>query len=182
MQVAQALQGPRVTLRMLSAADAEGPYLGWMSDPRVLRYLEARHARHDRASLAAFIETSNASPSTLLLGITVTRDRRHIGNIKLGPIDAQHRRGDIGILIGDAAMWGRGYAAEAIAILVGYAFADLRLRKVTAGFYASHAGSIRAFEKAGFRVEARLAGHWQYAGAWDDGVVMARLAPSARAL
>jgi len=181
MQLGRPLVGPRLTLRTLAPADAGGPYLGWMSDPSVLRYLEARLHRHDRASLAAFIEASNADASTLLLGITLTAGGRHIGNIKLGPIDAHHRRGDVGILIGDTAEWGRGYAAEAISTLAAYAFSALGLRKLTAGFYASNTASIRAFDKAAFRVEARLAGHWQRDGTWEDGVdgvLMARLNPA----
>ena len=83
MRLAVPLRGARLTLRTLTAADAGGPYLGWMSDGAVLRYLEARHARHDRASLEAFIDASNASPSILLLGIILIADGRHIGNINL---------------------------------------------------------------------------------------------------
>lgn len=175
MLLAGPLRGARLTLRTLAATDAGGPYLGWMSNPTVLRYLEARHVPHDRATLQAFIEMSNADPSTLLLGITITADGRHIGNIKLGPIDAHHRRGDIGILIGDTAVWGRGYAAEAIGLLAAHAFSALRLHKLTAGFYASNTASVRAFEKAGFHVEARLREHWHRDGAREDGVLMARL-------
>jgi RimJ/RimL family protein N-acetyltransferase len=168
------LRRGRLTLRSLRSVDANGPYLRWMSDPLVLRYLEARHAQHDAASLAAFIEASNADPTVLLLGITTTSDQRHIGNIKLGPIDRQHGRADIGLLIGDTAMWGQGYAAEAIGMLADHAFTELGVRKLTAGFYAGNAGSIRAFEKAGFRVEARLVGHWALDGRREDGVLMAK--------
>jgi RimJ/RimL family protein N-acetyltransferase len=172
------LRGPRVTLRNLEPADAGGPYLRWMADPNVLRYLEARFARQDRASLEAFIRDANASTSALLLGIVLTAEDRHIGNIKLGSIDPHHHRGDIGILIGDTSAWGHGYAAEAIGLVCDHAFSRLGLHKVTAGFYGAHKGSIRAFEKAGFRVEGRLASHWWCEGAWQDGVVMGLLNPA----
>lgn len=174
MRLAVPLRGARLTLRTLTAADAGGPYLRWMSDGAVLRYLEARHARHDRASLEAFIDASNASPSILLLGIILTADGRHIGNIKLGPIDTHHRRGDVGVLIGDTAVWGHGYATEAISVLADHAFGELRLHKLTAGFYAGNVASVRAFEKAGFTVEARLSQHWQREDVREDGLLMAR--------
>lgn len=148
-----------------------------MSDPDVVRYLEARHVPNDRASLEAFIRDANADPATLLLGIVVTAGRRHVGNIKIGPIDRRHRRSDVGILIGDRSVWGRGYATEAIAVLCEHAFGPLELHKVTAGFYAGNPGSVRAFEKSGFRPEARLADHWQSDGAWQDGRLMARVNP-----
>lgn len=170
MRLAEPLRGPRLTLRSLGRCDAGPPYLSWMNDPRVTQYLEARHRRHDRASLEAFIEGANADPATLLLGIVLTAEARHIGNIKLG-IDASHRRGDIGILIGDTSVWGRGYATEAITVLTAHAFGALGLHKVTAGFYAGNHASIRAFEKAGFRQEARLRHHWHLHGS-EDGVLM----------
>ena len=173
MRLDAPLRGSQLTLRSLTSADASGPYLGWMTDPRVLRYLEARHVTHHVASLTTFIESSNTDPAVLLLGI-VTADGRHIGNIKLGPIDAQHRRADIGILIGETTMWGRGYAPEAIRTLAGHAFGRLRLRKLTAGFYESNGGSIRAFQKAGFQEEARLFAHWRLDNSREDGILMAK--------
>ena len=39
---------------------------------------------------------------------------KHIGNIKLGPINWIHRYGDISLLIGDKDYWGKGIATEAI--------------------------------------------------------------------
>lgn len=178
MQLAEPLRGPRLTLRSLGRSDAGPPYLSWMDDPRVTQYLEARHRRHDRASLEAFIEGANADPATLLLGIVLSAEARHIGNIKLG-IDASHRRGDIGILIGDPSVWGRGHAREAIGLLAEHAFERLGLHKLTAGFYDANVASVKAFAAAGFVEEARMRSHWRVAGGWQDGLMMARFAAGA---
>lgn len=176
MRLAMPLQGTRLTLRSLEAADARGPYEQWMRDARVLRYLEVRHKPPGSAELERFIADMNADSNTLLLGIVLTAERRHIGNIKLA-IEPRHQRGDIGILIGDTSVWGHGYAAEAIAVLSDHAFRRLGLHKLTAGFYAENVSSIRAFAKAGFSEEGRLPGHWERDGAAQDGVLMARIAP-----
>ncbi|MBY0431841.1 MAG: GNAT family N-acetyltransferase [Rhodospirillales bacterium] len=107
-------------------------------------------------------------------------DGRHVGNIKLGPINRHHRRGDIGLLIGERDQWGRGLAAEAIAAMTAYAFAELGLNKVVAGCYAANEGSRRAFLKAGFAEVARRPRprHWLSDGVWQDDVVLECFAPA----
>ena len=88
----------------------------------------------------------------VFFAIILNEGVRHIGNIKLGPINPFHRYGDIGIIIGDKKSWGKGFAKEAIALLMDTAFKKLKLHKVTAGCYAPNKGSQKAFLANGFRV------------------------------
>lgn len=166
---------PRLILRHLTVADAAPPYLDWMRDPEILRYLEVRHAPpRTEADLATFITTCNDMPTALLLGICLRNGGRHIGNIKLGSIDPHHRRADLGFLIGDRSVWGRGYAAEAIRAVAEFALLRLGLNKVLSGCYAGNAGSAGALRKAGFRREAVLTEHWRTdEGGFEDGWVFA---------
>jgi [ribosomal protein S5]-alanine N-acetyltransferase len=181
-----ALSGPRLDLRTLDASHARGPYLGWMRDALVLRHLEARFATHDEASLARFIAACNDSADTLLLGLFLRAggapvgsadDSDHVGNIKLGPIDRHHGVAAIGILVGARDQWGKGLAQEAIGLLAGYAIETLGLGKLTAGCYATNPGSRRAFEHAGFAVEAVRRRHCRQDGAYVDVLELARFAP-----
>lgn len=171
------IDAPRLTLRSLDETAADGPYLAWMRDPDVLRYLEARHGEHDARSLAAFIRSANDSRDSLLLGMFERETSKHVGNIKLGPIDWPNRRGEIGLMIGERACWGRGYAREAIGALADYAFAAFGLHKLTAGYIEANVASGRAFEAAGFTVEARYARHFLVDGIWTAGVRVARFSP-----
>lgn len=169
MRVQPPLRTSRLILRTLTAADATDRYLGWMRDPETTRYLEARLVDHDLASLLAYIEACNGDSRVLLLGICLA-DGRHIGNIKLGPIDRYHGHASLGLLIGERECWGQGYATEAIVRLTTYAFADLGLQKITAGCYASNVGSARAFLKAGWAEEGRSKGRWRLDGGREDNV------------
>lgn len=166
-----------VRLRPVEVADADGPYLDWLQDPEILRYLEARFSSHTRASLAAYIEACRDDPRIHFWAIELEDDGRHVGNIKLGPVDEPHRRADIGIMIGDRRAWGRGIGTAAITAVADFAFGELRLHKLVAGSYAPNEGSVRAFGRAGFHVEGRLERHWYTEGAWVDGVLLARFAP-----
>jgi len=172
------LDAPLITARLelcaLDESHADGPYLAWMNDPEVMRYTEARFASHDRAGLAAFVETMNGSADNLLLGLFARDDGGHIGNIKLGPLERPHGRSWIGIVIGDRSRWGRGLATEAIGAVADHGLRTLGLRRVLAGIYGDNEGSRRAFERAGFREIARIPGHCRSGEAWVDDIIMAR--------
>lgn len=168
---------PRLRLRSLATDDASDTYLSWMNDPGTNRYLESRFQRLEHDDLLRFIAGCNDATNSLLLAVTLRDGGRHIGNIKLGPIDAHHGFGDIGLVIGSPADWGVGYAREAIAALSDHAFARLQLHKLTAGCYASNLGSRRAFEACGFVVEGVRRSQYRCGDRWEDAVLLGRLAP-----
>jgi RimJ/RimL family protein N-acetyltransferase len=150
-----------------------------MNDPEVTRFLESRFRAFTQDDLKSFIRSCNDDDDVLLLGIFVRDGQRHIGNLKIGPFDRHHQLGDMGIAIGDATVWGKGYAREAIAAATDFAFKFVGLHKVTAGIYASNKGSHRAFLAAGFAEEGRRRDHYRFDGRWEDALLMGRLAPSA---
>ena len=144
------LTGERLCLREVMLSDVEGPYLQWMNDAEVLRYTESRFHPHSQAQLCDYVTRINASPDFVFRAITLRDTGRHIGNIKLGPIDWNQGFGDIGFIIGAKECWGKGYAAESIQLLAGYAFGSLKLHKLTASCYAVNIGAIKTLKKAGF--------------------------------
>lgn len=167
-------QDERVELFLLEEADVSPAYVGWLNDPLVNRFLESRFAFHDEASTRAFVGACLADANVLLLGIRNRMlDGRHVGNIKLGPVDRRHGLGEIGVLIGDREAWGSGIATSAISLLCGIAVQQVGLRKLTAGCYASNVGSERAFLKAGFSIEGRRQRHFLFEHGAEDLVLMA---------
>jgi [ribosomal protein S5]-alanine N-acetyltransferase len=168
----------RVELFLLEPAHVSAAYVDWLADPQVNRFLESRFAVHDLASTQRYVASMLSAANTLFLGIRSAELRRHVGNIKLGPIDSHHGLGEIGIMIGDRAAWGRGIASDAIDVLCRIGFEQLGLRKLTAGCYASNAGSARAFARAGFTHEATRPAHFLLDGRPEDLILMARHAPA----
>jgi RimJ/RimL family protein N-acetyltransferase len=170
----------RVELFLLEPAHVGPAYVGWLNDPAVNRYLESRFVAHTQDSVRAFVASQRDSQATLFLGIrSLVLDGRHVGNIKLGPIDGHHRTSEVGILIGEPRAWGRGIGSAAIERLAAIGRQQLNLRRLTAGCYASNRGSIGAFLKAGFLLEGRRPGHFLLEGRPEDVVLMGRqLAPA----
>jgi len=167
-----------IVLRTLQPRDVTPAYLAWLTDPAINAYLEVRFSQPLTLNeLGAFVDDTNRSLHTLMAGIFLRENDRHIGNIKLGPIDWNHQVGEIGFLLGDKEQWGRGYASKAISMLTDYAFNELGLAKVTAGCYVENEGSRLALLKAGFVEEGRLILQWLVANSRQDGVLMGRVNP-----
>jgi len=165
-----------VELFLLEPTHVGPGYLAWLNDPAVNRYLESRFSVHTEDSVREFVAAQLASEHTLFLGIrSVALAGRHVGNIKLGPVDERHGRGEVGIMIGDREAWGRGIGTAAISQLALPARDQLGLRKLTAGCYGSNEGSARAFLKAGFVIEGRRPAHFLIDGQPEDLVLLGRL-------
>jgi ribosomal-protein-alanine N-acetyltransferase len=157
MILAKPLETQRLFLRTLHADDATDIYLSWLRDPEINRHLEIRFSKvKDVQELEGFIKSVNESPVNLMLGIFRKEDRRHIGNIKLGPIVVPHSRAAVGFMIGDKMSWGQGYATEAIVEMSRYGIQAIGLAKITAGCYETNLGSAKALLKAGFAHEATI--------------------------
>ena len=162
------LEGQRIYLREVRPEDVGQAYYRWMNDPEVTHFLESRYYPNSMEKIEEFVRARLGDRDQVFLAIVLKEGDRHIGNIKLGPINWIHRLGDVGIMIGEKQCWGKGYAAEAIGLMVDYAFETLGLHKLTAGCNVNNAGSCRAFEKAGFIVEGTLKEHAWNGGNWQD--------------
>lgn len=172
------IDGGRIFLRPITVSDVDGPYHRWMNDPEVTRFLEARFSKNDKPSMRKFVQDALTNPDILFLAIMLKDGNRHIGNIKLGPINRHHNHGDVGIIIGEKDCWGRGYATEALKLLSGYAFSKLGLHKLTAGCYANNAGSEKAFLAAGFVQEGVRKGQYLCDGKYVDALIFGKVSSS----
>ncbi|HEY6541868.1 MAG TPA: GNAT family N-acetyltransferase [Ktedonobacteraceae bacterium] len=68
--------------------------------------------------------------------------------------------------------WGKGYAKEAIRILLRYFFEELRYQKVTVNIYAFNERSIKLLESLGFQHEGRLRRMIYTGGQFHDEIYM----------
>lgn len=148
------LIGPQVYLRPLEPSDA-ATLVPWFNDPEVARFLR-RYQPMTLAQEEQFLRTICDSSTDLVLGITVRQDDRLIGCTGLHDIDPRNRHAQFGILIGDKTVWGRGHGTEATRLLIGHAFDTLNLNRVWLHVFEYNQRGLRAYEKAGFRVEGRL--------------------------
>lgn len=141
-----------VALRDLTQDDVTDRYVGWLNDPEVNGALESRFTEQTIDTVRAFVAAHAGRNDVLLLAV-VEADGRHVGNVKVGPLSPHHGTADLGLLIGERAVWGRGYATSAIRQATELAFERLGARKLTASCYSANVGSATAFRRAGWSDE-----------------------------
>ncbi|CAG0969997.1 MAG: GNAT family protein [Candidatus Methanoperedens sp.] len=167
--------GERIFLKLLSSEDISQFYVDWMQDEEVIQFLESRWKSYTLNDLRDYVKKTNDGINNFLFGIFLIENDEHIGNIKIGGINQIHRSGDVGILIGNKKMWGKGYGTEAIKLATKYAFEELNLNKVFAGMYANNQGSFDAFMRAGYREAGRFKNHMFFKGKYVDGILVEKL-------
>lgn len=140
-----------LNIRTLSSADVTLDYVDWLKDPTINQFLESRHQNHSASSVIEFVRSIDQSADAILFGLFLLDTGEHIGNVKISDVDHKHGSGEIGYLIGNHKVWGKGYATEAIFALSDFAFSTLNLTELTAGAYSINYGSIRVLEKCGFQ-------------------------------
>lgn len=169
------IEGDCIYLRNVRMNDVTEKYYQWLNCPETNQYLESRYTPQSLESISNYIKTMNSKEDEPFFAICWKNNQKHIGNIKLGPVNWIHKRADIGLLIGEKKYWRRGVATEAIRLVGNYAFKNLNLNKLTAGCHVKNIGSVRAFQKAGFTIEGERKKHSFVDGEYLDTVLLGLL-------
>jgi RimJ/RimL family protein N-acetyltransferase len=111
----------------------------------------------------------------VIFAIVESKSDRHIGNVKLGPINWLHRRTLFGIMIGDKDSWAKGVGEEVTRLMVEYAFFRLNLHRVGLVVFEEHQSAVRCYEKVGFKIEGCLRENMFQDGRYKNHVSMGLL-------
>lgn len=167
--------GGRVYLRRLTADDVSQDYLDWFEDATVTEFLDSRSLTKE--SVIDYIEDGAKSRLHYMYGIFDSESDRHIGNLKIGPIQWNHLVSDLVCVIGDRDFWGKGLAKEAIRLGNRVAFEVHGMRKVSGGIASGNIGSIKAYTGADWVIEATMKGHHLINGEAQDRIVVSCFNP-----
>src|SRR5688500_4541717 len=170
------LSSERLEYKPLDSSYCTPQYLQWLNDPEVNRYLEIFDT-YTEAQLKQYLASVEANDRLLFWAIHIKSNGKHIGNIKIDPINRYHGYGEYGIMMGDREEWGKGYAAEASRTIIDYCFREEGLRKITLGVVAENAGAVHLYKKLGFETEGTYKKHGLYNGRYCDLLRMALFNP-----
>jgi RimJ/RimL family protein N-acetyltransferase len=150
------LKGERIYLRPVELDDCKGPYLSWFNDEEVCRGNAHHIFPYTSEDLMNYISTSNKQRNdSLILAIISKKDDTHIGNIALQGIHPVYRAAELSIIIGDKTFWGKGYAKEAVSLLISHAFFSLNLRRISCGTYDTNISMQNLAKSLGMIEEGR---------------------------
>ena len=164
------IKGGRIYLRELKEDDATQEYCKWLNDPIVNKFLETKKATI--VELKQYIKEKREKSNCLFLGIFVNDMNKHIGNVKLEPIDLGNKKATLGILIGDKNYWNQGMCAEAVKLLAEYAFKNLNIGTIDLGVISENKAAIKCYLKAGFRINKIEQRTIKYDDMFFDKVIM----------
>lgn len=149
---ATGLAAEHVLLAAFTEADITDEYVGWLNDPAVVRYSNQRFRRHDAQTCRTYLG-SFAGTDNLFLSVRELAGSRTVGTMT-AYVSAPHETADVGILIGNRSVWGRGVGQEAWDRLLDWLLHEAGIRKVTAGAVADNLGMVRLMERSGMHHEA----------------------------
>lgn len=163
------LSTPRLTIRPFMAADLPA-LVAYRNDPEV--------ARFQGWPLPSTLEQEQWLISDAALGAEGWVQRAL--TLKNGPLigdlglNTQGEQAELGITLGRQA-WGQGYAQEALAALLDYAFGTLNLHRIHAGIDPRNESVARLLGRVGFRHEGTHIQSYWHRGEWTDDAVYAVL-------
>ncbi len=146
------LESERLVYKRVSLDHLSETYVSWLNDPKIIMYLESG-GNYTLKMLKTYIE-EQYQKEVYFWGIHLKDSNKHIGNIKIDPIDQKNNSGEYGILMGDHANWGKGYAKEASLRIIDYCFKELKLSKITLGVVEDNIAAVQLYKKIGFKVDA----------------------------
>lgn len=144
---------PRLVLRPLESADA--PAVQAMCSEKAVAATTASiphpYPENGAASWILTLEALFLSGRGAIFGIALRESDELVGacGINLTP---EHRKGELGYWIG-MAYWNNGYAAEAAACVIDWAFRHYPLLKIGAHHLGNNPSSGRVLQKIGMRLD-----------------------------
>src|SRR5512146_1291686 len=100
-------------------------------------------------------EWADKFPGVFQFIILDNQNDRPIGMIELDGVNWTSGDAFVGIGLGERDYWGQGYGSEAMNIVLGYAFRELGLRRVSLTVFEYNPRAIHCYEKLGFVHEGR---------------------------
>lgn len=152
MAAAFPLRGNKVLLRPFTESDIDASYLGWLNDADVVRFSNQRFLVHDQKSCLRYL-ASFAGSTNMFMSVRRLSDDRQIGTMT-AYLSKPHGTVDVGILIGEKSVWGRGYGQDAWDTFTNWLLRQENIRKLTAGTLACNYGMIKLMERSGMQLEA----------------------------
>jgi RimJ/RimL family protein N-acetyltransferase len=134
-------------------------YTRWSRDSEYWRLMDSGITRPvSQKAMEKFLEgmLEDNPLGNFSFSVYTLADQRLIGDV--GMSGFAWAQGDcfVGISLGEREFWGRGYGTDAMRVLLGYAFQELNLHRVSLNVFDYNPRAIRSYEKVGFRHEGRV--------------------------
>lgn len=157
MIMGMALQGQAIELKTMAPGD--GAMLkSLLSHPEVQPHIQLRHGSSTQQGVLDKLVKRmlhGYDPSALHAGIYLKGQTELIGSVSLQNWSRQEGKAVLGYML-SPLWWGRGYATEAVGLLLAYSFKELGLWQIEGRCRGDNLRSARVMLKNGLTLERTL--------------------------
>jgi RimJ/RimL family protein N-acetyltransferase len=172
------IRGDRLLLRPLTSRDTDA-LLAYRGREDVCQYVPfepmTREAITERLTGQWARTELTGEGQSLTLGAEVSQTGELAGDIILFWHSEEHAGGEIGYVF-NPGLGGRGYATEAVTMMLRLGFEELGMHRIIARIDERNDPSVRLARRVGMRQEARLVENEFFKGEWSTELDFAILA------
>jgi len=171
------LSGINIKLRALEPSDVDLIYT-WENNTAIWK-VSNTIVPFSREIISQFIsyERDIYADKQLRLVICKVDDEKPIGAIDIFDFDLRHQRAGIGVLLADPSERKKGYATEALGIVIKYGFTTLMLHQIYCNIPADNKASVKLFEKYGFKQVGSKKDWIRSSEGWTDEILYQLIKP-----
>ncbi len=156
---------PNIIFTSFLPSHITASFLDGINNPEVNRFLgDSKFVLHTLEDEKKYVSAILESENEALFAIIPVGMTEVVGNVHL-TLDRHNKRCAIAYVIADRNYWGRGIATDAIGLATEWAFENLDINRMDAGYYDANPASGRVLAKNGYVIEGRR----RKAGVLDDG-------------
>lgn len=154
MKQVKFLEGKKVYLRPYMESDSELVLFGknntevretlFLFSPMTLEQVKAE------------MNSWSNSKEIVLFTICLQKNNRPVGQTAFVRIDYVSRAAVFYIAIYDPAYWSKGFGSEATSLMIQYGFDILNLNRIQLHVCCDNVFAVKAYEKAGYKIEGTL--------------------------
>jgi [ribosomal protein S5]-alanine N-acetyltransferase len=147
-------------------------YLSWLKTDAVNKYLLKPNKEIQRADALTYCKELIESKNNLFFAINILPDNKHIGNVRLGPIDHISKVCKYSMMIGNTDYHGKGLGTKIVSACISFVFDKMKMRKFYLDVISGNIAAIRTYEKNGLIEEGLLKKHIFLGGLYHDLKIM----------
>ncbi|MDB2415671.1 GNAT family N-acetyltransferase [bacterium] len=161
------LTGENIKLRALEPSDLDVLYR-WENDTDIWKVSQTI-TPFSKNILSKYLENAHQDIFTAKqLRLMIEKDGEALGTIELFDFDPINLRCGVGIWIVDKENRRKGYAREALSLIINYAFNSLHLNQMYCNISSHNQASINLFSSLDFQLVGQKAKWNKTATGWED--------------
>jgi len=145
-----------IELKPLRAEDVISFY-SWLNDEEVIKYSMGLFQRlNSKEQIEHWFTSLFEDKNAYNVGIFLSDTQQLIGYAGISGISTLNKSGEYFIFIGDKTQWGKGIGTRVTQKIVAYGFEILMLNRIMLTVSQPNAGGVKAYQRAGFKIEGVL--------------------------